>query len=382
MTSFIFADSDLHVQASDGITFHVHKKRMSLASPVFADMLSFPSPALGKHVEHDSDDPKASPSRSLNASVELTESSDTLEDLLHFIYDTDMVKPDTMLLFNKSHRYTSPLDEYQRLSALFEASCKYEVEAAQRAVVDALQALLPHRALRAQIEDLATRLDHPNLASQARHYESIKLNRQLRAAAAWRTQSRGYMWQFWALCWVLAIVSIIKLAMSLHIHISLHRFIFPACQAGVPCPHQINVEFKLSIFTAFISLFLAPVYCCFLVASQPVDRSLLRFLIVVTWCLWLLDCIYSSLHLHASRGKCHRVAPDNAEYFADCSLTMASTVSLGLSYLCLCLATPQFGSVLYWLAAVVYQQWLFIASIPRRTVSPSHTLPELKPHSS
>jgi hypothetical protein len=90
------------------------------------------------------------------------------------------------------------------------------------------------------------------------------------------------MWQFWALCWVLAVVSIIKLAMSLHIHISLHRFIFPACQAGAPCPHQVNIEFKLSVFTAFISLFLAPVYCCFLVASQRVDRSLLRFLIVVT----------------------------------------------------------------------------------------------------
>jgi hypothetical protein len=105
-------------------------------------MLSFPSPAQGKHVEHDSDDPKESPSRSLNPSVELTEGSDTLEDLLHFIYDTDMVKPDTMLLFSKSHRYTSPLDEYQRLSALFEASCKYEVESAQRAVVDALQWVL------------------------------------------------------------------------------------------------------------------------------------------------------------------------------------------------------------------------------------------------
>lgn len=43
-------------------------------------------------------------------------------------------------------------------------------------------ALLPHRALRAQIEDLATRLDHPDLAVQARDYENIKLNKQLRAA--------------------------------------------------------------------------------------------------------------------------------------------------------------------------------------------------------
>jgi len=72
-------------------------------------------------------------------SVELTESSETLEQLLHFIYETDMVKPETMLLFNKSKRYTSPLDEYQRLAALFEAACKYEVEPAQRAVMDALR---------------------------------------------------------------------------------------------------------------------------------------------------------------------------------------------------------------------------------------------------
>ena len=43
-------------------------------------------------------------------------------------------------------------------------------------------ALLPHRALRAQIVDLAARLDHPDLAVQARYYESIKLNKQLRAA--------------------------------------------------------------------------------------------------------------------------------------------------------------------------------------------------------
>ncbi|KAG8759596.1 hypothetical protein FRC14_005461, partial [Serendipita sp. 396] len=290
MTTFIFADSDLSITSSDGVRFHVHKDRMSQASPVFADMFSFPCP---EHVERETS-PSQSDSKSGVASVELTEASGTLQDLLHFIYDTDMVKPDTMLLFNKNKRFTSPFEEYQRFSTLFEAACKYEVDPAQKAAVEALQSLLPYRALRAQIEDLASRLDHPNLAAHARHYESIKLNKQLRAAAAWRTQSRGYMWQFWALCWVLAIVSIVKLAMSLHIHISLHRFVFPACESGIACPHQINVEFKLSVFTAFTSLFLAPVYCCFLVASQPVDRSLLRFLIVVTWSLWLLDSIYSS----------------------------------------------------------------------------------------
>lgn len=42
--------------------------------------------------------------------------------------------------------------------------------------------LLPYRALRAQIEDLAARLDHPTLAAHAKHYESIKLNKQLREA--------------------------------------------------------------------------------------------------------------------------------------------------------------------------------------------------------
>jgi hypothetical protein len=104
-------------------------------SPVFADMFSLPTPEDETQVHNDSDDK----SRLKGTSVELTESSDTLEQLLHFIYETDMVKPETMLLFNSSKRYTSPLDEYQRLAALFEAACKYEVEPAQRAVVDALQ---------------------------------------------------------------------------------------------------------------------------------------------------------------------------------------------------------------------------------------------------
>lgn len=49
---------------------------------------------------------------------------------------------------------------------------------------------------------------------------------------------------------------------------------------------------------------------------------------------WLLDCIYSSLHLHASRGNCNKISPANAEFFADCSLTMSSVISLGLSYVC------------------------------------------------
>ncbi|KAG8819174.1 hypothetical protein FRC17_010579 [Serendipita sp. 399] len=163
---------------------------MSQASPVFADMFSFPCP---EHAEREKS-PSSNQSNSTVASVELTEASGTLQDLLHFIYDTDMVKPDTMLLFNKDKRFTSPFEEYQRFSVLFEAACKYEVDPAQKAAVDALQSLLPHRALRAQIEDLASRLDHPNLAAHARHYESIKLNKQLRAAAAWRTQSRSYMW--------------------------------------------------------------------------------------------------------------------------------------------------------------------------------------------
>jgi len=123
MTSFIYSDSDLHIASSDGISFHVHKTRMSLASPVFADMFSFPAPGPVEYA------------RCTEASVELTESSRTLEDLLHFIYNTDKVKPDTMLLFNESK---NPLEQYQRLASLFEAACKYEVEFAQRAIVDAL----------------------------------------------------------------------------------------------------------------------------------------------------------------------------------------------------------------------------------------------------
>lgn len=46
------------------------------------------------------------------------------------------------------------------------------------------RSLLSHRALRAPIEDLASRLDHPNLAALAKHYESIELNRKLRAAVS------------------------------------------------------------------------------------------------------------------------------------------------------------------------------------------------------
>jgi hypothetical protein len=132
--SFVFLDADLHITSSDGIAYHVHKHRMSI-SPVFADMFSLPTPEDDTQVHNDSDD-KA---KLLGTSVELTESSETLEQLLHFIYDTDMVKPGSMLLFNSSKRYMSPLDEYQRLAALFEAACKYEVEPAQRTVVDALQ---------------------------------------------------------------------------------------------------------------------------------------------------------------------------------------------------------------------------------------------------
>jgi hypothetical protein len=138
MISFVYSDSDLHIASSDGISFHVHKKRMSLASPVFADMFSFPTPDPVECAATPTVTLKETPRRT-EASVELTESSGTLEDLLHFIYDTDKVKPDTMLLFNESRRYTSPLDQYQRLASLFEAACKYEVESAQRAVVDALQ---------------------------------------------------------------------------------------------------------------------------------------------------------------------------------------------------------------------------------------------------
>jgi hypothetical protein len=61
-----------------------------------------------------------------------------------------------------------------------ECNCHFHLILIPHAYYDS--ALLPHRALRAQIEDLAARLDHPDLAVQARYYESIQLNKQLRAA--------------------------------------------------------------------------------------------------------------------------------------------------------------------------------------------------------
>ena len=54
--------------------------------------------------------------------------------------------------------------------------------------------LLKHRALRAPIEELAQRFDHPFLATEARYYESIQLNKKLGAASIWRSQSRSVMW--------------------------------------------------------------------------------------------------------------------------------------------------------------------------------------------
>lgn len=127
---FTFADADLQIVSSDGISFFVHKSRMARNSHVFADMFDLPAPVT-----------KDSSSSTLSeiACVDLTESSTTLEDLLHFVYQTEKVDPATMLLFKRVQHYTSPLEEFQRFSSLFEASCKYEIDPAQQACAKALQ---------------------------------------------------------------------------------------------------------------------------------------------------------------------------------------------------------------------------------------------------
>lgn len=146
MTSFFFQDYDLEITSSDGILFHVHKQRMSQCSPVFADMFSMPTPSASatttlerklNGTNDNADDKKRSV-----ATVELTESSDTLEDLLHFVYETDQVKPGSITLFDRKQRFMPPIEEYQRFSALFEASCKYEIETAQTAAVTGLTYVL------------------------------------------------------------------------------------------------------------------------------------------------------------------------------------------------------------------------------------------------
>ncbi len=132
--AFAYPDADLKIVSSDGISFFVHKSRMASSSPVFADMFSFPVP----------DSAASEPSDGVSTvtdtpCVDLTEGSTTLEGLLYFVYHTDNDKDEAVLPFKRFHYYSSPLEEFQRFSALFEAACKYEIDQAQKACVNALQ---------------------------------------------------------------------------------------------------------------------------------------------------------------------------------------------------------------------------------------------------
>jgi len=127
---FQFQDADIMLLCSDGITFRVHKSTLAKSSPVFEDMFVFssepPDSSEGGLTQRDSklsSDPQV---------VELTETAEVLEQLLNYIYASqDELK--------KSTTYMPPLEEYQRVSRIFEASCKYEVESAQVAAAGALR---------------------------------------------------------------------------------------------------------------------------------------------------------------------------------------------------------------------------------------------------
>jgi len=130
---FQFQDADIILVCSDGVTFRVHKSTLAKSSPVFDDMFVFgnepPDSSEGGPTQQNlklSSDPQV---------VELTETADVLEQLLNFIY----ANQDEEIKLTKSTTYIPPLEEYQRVSRIFEASCKYEVENAQAAATDALR---------------------------------------------------------------------------------------------------------------------------------------------------------------------------------------------------------------------------------------------------
>ncbi|KAI0675760.1 hypothetical protein C8Q78DRAFT_347773 [Trametes maxima] len=64
-------DADLIIRASDSVDFHVHRLILSLASPVFAGMLTFPQP------------PGTDPDRPV---VDVLEDSETLDNFLRVLY--------------------------------------------------------------------------------------------------------------------------------------------------------------------------------------------------------------------------------------------------------------------------------------------------------
>jgi hypothetical protein len=97
------ARADLILQSSDEIHFRVHKNILSLASPVFADMFSLPSPSSQK--PHDE-----------VQVVTLSEHSTALDVALRHIYPVRTPKGDSL-------HYASILVEFAR---------KYQVEALDR----------------------------------------------------------------------------------------------------------------------------------------------------------------------------------------------------------------------------------------------------------
>jgi len=118
---------------SDGVTFRVHKSTLAKCSPVFDDMFMFgsepPDSSEGGPTQQKtklSSDPQV---------VELTETADVFEQLLNFIY----AGQDEEIKLKKSTTYIPPREECQRVSRIFEASCKYEVESAQAAGAEALR---------------------------------------------------------------------------------------------------------------------------------------------------------------------------------------------------------------------------------------------------
>jgi hypothetical protein len=131
--AFQFQDADIMLIGSDGITFRVHKSTLAKHSPVFEDMFVFgsepPDSSEGTPTQRNS-----GLSSDLQA-VELTETAGVLEQLLVYIYASQ----DEEIKLKKSTTYIPPLEEFQQVSRIFEASCKYEVESAQAAAADALR---------------------------------------------------------------------------------------------------------------------------------------------------------------------------------------------------------------------------------------------------
>jgi BTB/POZ domain len=130
---FQFQDADIMLVCSDGITFHVHKSTLAKNSPVFEDML-----VVGSEPPDHSEGSLAQQNSKLSCGlqrVNLTETAEVLEQLLEFIY----AGQDEEEKLGKCTTYIPPLEEYQRVSQIFEASCKYEVESAQAAAAETLR---------------------------------------------------------------------------------------------------------------------------------------------------------------------------------------------------------------------------------------------------